>query len=82
MPRYPNYYLELGGLSLQYLTVENGWAPLLLYMVSILYDEVLFGTDYPVVDQGRVLSELRELALSKDSQAKILGGNAGAILDH
>lgn len=79
--KHPSYYLELGGLSPQYLTPENGWAPLLSYADSVLSDQVLFATDYPVIDHGRVLAELADLPLSDGALAKVLGGNATRLLD-
>lgn len=79
--KHPSYYLELGGLSPKYLTPENGWAPLLSYADSVLSDQVLFATDYPVMDHDRVLAELADLPLSDDTLEKVLGGNAERLLE-
>lgn len=79
--KHPSYYLELGGLSPQYLTPENGWAPLLSYANSVLKDQVLFASDYHAMDQGRVLEELVELPLNDEALRNILGANTANLLD-
>lgn len=79
--KHPNYYLELGGLAPEYITMENGWAPLSAYMDSILQDQLLFATDFPVLDQERVLEQIRGLEPDADTLARVLGGNAARLLD-
>lgn len=77
--KHPNYYLELGGLAPQYLTVENGWAPLPSYAETVLSEQVLFATDYPVLDHERVLAELRS-RFDDETLERMTGDNAASLL--
>ena len=79
--KHPNYYLELGGLAPEYITMENGWAPLTAYMNTILKDQLLFATDFPVLDQERVLEQVRGLEPGTETLDQILGGNAAELLE-
>ena len=42
--------------------------------------KILFGTDYPLVDQAELLQRVRKLDLSAEELALILGGNARKVL--
>jgi len=44
------------------------------------YGRVLFGSDYPLLAQARVLGQLREAALPPDAEGAIAGGNAARLL--
>jgi predicted TIM-barrel fold metal-dependent hydrolase len=43
-------------------------------------DRILFGTDYPLTRQSRVIEQVRSSGLSKDDKAKIMGANAQKLL--
>jgi len=43
-------------------------------------DRILFGTDYPLMHQNRVIDQVRSSSLSEEDQAAILGGNAERLL--
>jgi predicted TIM-barrel fold metal-dependent hydrolase len=43
-------------------------------------DRILFGTDYPLVQQNRVIAQVRSAQLSEEDKAKILGANARKLL--
>jgi len=43
-------------------------------------DRILFGTDYPLMHQNRVIDQVRSSGLSEEDQATILGGNAERLL--
>lgn len=43
-------------------------------------DRILFGTDYPLMHQNRVIDQVRSSGLSEEDQAAILGGNAERLL--
>lgn len=43
-------------------------------------DKILFGTDYPLISQGRLLSSVQSLDLPERAKKLILGGNAERIL--
>jgi predicted TIM-barrel fold metal-dependent hydrolase len=42
-------------------------------------DKVLFGTDWPVIDPRRGVSEMRELGLRPESFARVMRENALAV---
>jgi len=43
-------------------------------------DKVLFGTDYPLMHQNRVLAQIQSSQLPEEDKAKILGANAQELL--
>lgn len=43
-------------------------------------EKILFGSDYPLITQKRIISGLEQLNISKESKKKIMGENAHAIL--
>ena len=43
-------------------------------------DKILFGTDYPLLGQNRVLAQVQSARLPEIDKAKILGDNAGKML--
>jgi predicted TIM-barrel fold metal-dependent hydrolase len=44
-------------------------------------DKILFGSDYPLVAQPRLISEIRSLRLTGEVEALIMGGNAQRLLE-
>ena len=45
-------------------------------------DKILFGSDYPLLEQSRILKELRSLDLPEETQDLILSGNARRLLSY
>jgi hypothetical protein len=43
-------------------------------------DKILFGTDYPLMHQNRVIAQIRSSSLSEEDKNKILGINAQKLL--
>jgi predicted TIM-barrel fold metal-dependent hydrolase len=43
-------------------------------------DKILFGTDYPLMHQNRVLAQVQSARLSEEDKAKILGANAQKLI--
>jgi predicted TIM-barrel fold metal-dependent hydrolase len=43
-------------------------------------DKILFGTDYPLMQQNRVLAQIRSSGLSEEDKARIWGANAQKLL--
>ncbi|MDD4860405.1 MAG: amidohydrolase family protein, partial [Dehalococcoidales bacterium] len=43
-------------------------------------DKILFGSDYPLMRQRRVLKEIQAAGLSEDERELIVGGNARRLL--
>ena len=44
-------------------------------------DKILFGSDYPLLDQSRLLGEIRSLDLPEETKSLILSGNAQKLLN-
>ena len=78
--KYPNVYIEIGGISPKYLsTPGSGWEPLMQYGNTLLQDQVLFATDCMLPHQ-RCVEELQQLPLKAAVKRKWLGGNAKRLL--
>jgi predicted TIM-barrel fold metal-dependent hydrolase len=64
----------------------SGWSPRLLppdlvrHATRRLRDQVLFGSDYPLITPERWLAEFDELEIDADSRERILRGNAIRLL--
>ncbi len=43
-------------------------------------DRILFGSDYPLLQQSRIISQIQPLELAGEDKEKILGGNAQKLL--
>ncbi|MBA7504343.1 hypothetical protein ES706_02978 [subsurface metagenome] len=43
-------------------------------------DKILFGSDYPLISQSRIMAQIQSLKLAKRDKTKILGGNALKLL--
>jgi len=43
-------------------------------------DKILFGSDYPLLSPGRIMSELRSIGLGEEAESLILGGNGRRLL--
>ncbi len=79
--KHPNVFLEFGGLAPKYVgAAGSGWEVMYRFMNSVLADQVLFGTDWPVMSQTRALSEWRALGLKPAVLEKLLGSNASRLL--
>jgi uncharacterized protein len=75
--RHPTVYLEFGGLAPKYVAKPGtGWDTLFTMMPNVLKDQVLYGTDWPVMAPERALAEWRASGLPQDALAALFGGNA------
>ena len=45
-------------------------------------DKILFGSDYPLVAQNNIISQIQALEISQEDRSKILGGNALRLLSN
>jgi uncharacterized protein len=79
--KHPNVYLEFGGLAPKYVGAPGaGWEVVFRFMNSLLSNQVLFGTDWPVFPMPRAIAEWRELALKPAVLDALLGANASRLL--
>lgn len=82
--KHPNILMDFGGLAPKYIGVQgSGWEVLFQFMNSLLSDQVLFATDWPVFPMKRAIDEWKNLGLKEEVLNKLLGGNAmRLILEH
>lgn len=79
--RHPTVLFDFGGIAPKYLGQPgSGWEVLMRYVAKLLSGQALFATDWPVIPMARALGEWRELPLSDDALAAVLGGNAARLL--
>ncbi|HKS63392.1 MAG TPA: amidohydrolase family protein [Xanthobacteraceae bacterium] len=80
--KHKNIYLEFGAIAPKYLGApDGGWMPMRRFMNTQLQDRILFGSDWPMMDHDRLMSELSALALKDSVMEKYLRANAEALLD-
>ena len=80
--KHPGVYLEFGGLAPKYVAAEgSGWEVVFRFMNSVLSEQILYATDWPVMDHGRTLDEWREAGLKTEVLECLLGGNAKRIIN-
>jgi uncharacterized protein len=79
--RHPTVHLELGGIAPKYvMRPGSGWDVLAGYLGNLLTHQVLFATDWPVIDHGRVLEEWRVSGIPHAVSERLLGANALGLL--
>jgi predicted TIM-barrel fold metal-dependent hydrolase len=75
--KHPTVFLEFGGLAPKYLGTEGtGWEVMFRFMNSLLGDQILYGTDWPVIGMERAVGEWKGLGLKEQVLDKALAGNA------
>jgi uncharacterized protein len=78
---YPRVFLEIGGVAPKYIFAHGtGWDPFLQYANSLLQDQILFGTDWPIISFKRGVSEIEEAPLKDEVRKKILFENAMRLI--
>jgi predicted TIM-barrel fold metal-dependent hydrolase len=70
-----NFYIDLSGWAPRYFPAQ-----LVQYAASILQDRVLFGSDWPVMDVERWLTEFEHLSIKPEVRQKIMLDNARTLL--
>lgn len=79
--KHSNVYLEFGAISPKYLAhPHGGWGPMLHFMNTVLSDQILFGTDWPVIGYERMVKETRQLGLKESVLEGYLFRNAERML--
>ncbi len=78
--RHPTVTFDFGGLAPRYLgQPDTGWDVLLRFVDSLLADQALYATDWPVVSHERTLAEWATLDLKPEVRAKVMGANAARL---
>ncbi|AXT84446.1 amidohydrolase [Aeromicrobium sp. A1-2] len=81
MRKHPSVFAEFGGLSPKYvLATGTGWEVMHRFMNSLLAEQVLFGTDWPVFPMDRALAEWSDGDLKPHVLRALTGGNAERML--
>lgn len=79
--KHPNVLVDFGGLAPKYLGAQgSGWEVMYRFMNSLLKDQVLFATDWPVFPMKRAVEEWRGLGLKPEVLSAALYENAGRLL--
>lgn len=78
--RHPTVHLEFGGLAPKYVARRGtGWDVLFGMIPNLLRDQVLYGSDWPVMAPSRALAEWRDAGLPEPALAALLAGNASRL---
>jgi len=78
--KHANVYLEFGAVSPKYIAGNGGWGPMNHFMNSVLQDQILFGSDWPMLSHDRLLGEVELLDLKPAVAEKFMHGNAERLL--
>jgi len=79
--RHKNLWIATSALRPKYLnTPGSGFETLLQYGRTILKDQIIFGSNWPILEVDRSIEEIRSLPISEDVQRKWLGENAMRLL--
>lgn len=78
--RHPTVFLEFGGLAPRYVARPGtGWDPIFTLMGTVLREQVLYGSDWPVISPQRALAEWRESGLGEEALQALLHDNAARL---
>ncbi len=79
--RHPSVFLDFGAIRPRYIAENDaGWAPLRRLMDSVLRDQVLFATDWPVMTPHLMLEEWRAIGLRPQTWEAFTANNARRLL--
>ncbi len=74
--RHPTVYLEFGAIAPKYVArPATGWDVLFAMMPTLLREQVLYGSDWPMITPQRALAEWRSSGLDEATLAALLAGN-------
>lgn len=78
--RHPTVYLEFGALAPKYVARPGtGWDAMFGMMANVLRHQVLYGSDWPMMEPSRALAEWRSSGLSPETLELLFSGNAHAL---
>jgi predicted TIM-barrel fold metal-dependent hydrolase len=79
--RHPTVHLEFGAIAPKYVARPGtGWDPLFGMMRNVLRDQVLYGSDWPMMPPERALREWRESGLDDRALQALLHDNAERLI--
>jgi uncharacterized protein len=80
--KHKRVYLEFGAIAPKYLAdPRGGWAPVTHWMDRQIRENVLLGTDWPMLRYGRLIEELPLLGLSEAGEEAYVRGNAERLIE-
>ena len=80
--RHPTVSFDFGGLAPRYLGApDTGWSTLMRLVDSLLRDQALYATDWPVVSHERTLAEWGDLPLKDETRRAVMADNAARLFD-
>lgn len=75
--RHPTIYLEFGAIAPKYIAKQGtGWDAMFTMMPNVLREQILYGSDWPMMQPHRALKEWRESGLSDSALDALFAGNA------
>lgn len=75
--RHSTVHLEFGAIAPKYVARPGtGWDAMFAMMPNLLRDQILYGSDWPMMQPGRALTEWRDSGLPEAALDALLGGNA------
>jgi len=79
--KHPQVHLDFGGLAPRYVgRPGSGWDPLFGVLDTLLREQILFATDWPVFPMDRALREWAALGLREETLVRLTRTNVTALL--
>lgn len=79
--KHRNVYFDVGAIAPRYLAMRGaGWETLWHFANTVLREQILFATDWPMMSFERALREIDELPLRDGVKERLLGLNAEGLL--
>ena len=80
--KHRNVYADFGAIAPKRMVgPRGGWEPVAHWMNTMVSDQVLLATDWPMIRHERLIAELHHLGLSDESFAKYTRLNAARLID-
>lgn len=80
--KHSNVYLEFGAIAPKYIADPNGgWQPVPHWMRTQVRDNVILGTDWPMLRYDRLTAELPLLGLTPEAERAYVRENAERIIE-
>jgi predicted TIM-barrel fold metal-dependent hydrolase len=80
--KHPNVYADFGAVAPKRMVgTAGGWEPMAHWMNSMVADQVLLASDWPMIRHDRLREEVGLLGLSDESFAKYTRLNAARLID-
>jgi predicted TIM-barrel fold metal-dependent hydrolase len=81
MWKLPNLYTDFSAMRGKYVANNHDWRPLMEYGPTILQDQVLYGTSFPLVDDETQINDVENMDISEDVKQKWFYDNAAEMLN-